>query len=121
MGLSADNRVIAARLAIMAVTRILTNSRITVMLEEENASEKRLNPETRDGVHAGVLSGAHPTTNYGVYRRLGASAEATAPYTAELEGVARRLVWFDEPAKAHADPVRLLSSSSSPEPTQSSG
>jgi hypothetical protein len=30
------------------------------------------------------------------------------PRTPELERVARRLVWFEEPAKALADPVRLL-------------
>ena len=32
----------------------------------------------------------------------------TLPPTADLERLARRLVWFDEPAKALADPVRLL-------------
>lgn len=30
------------------------------------------------------------------------------PRTAELERVARRLLWFEAPAKALADPVRLL-------------
>lgn len=30
------------------------------------------------------------------------------PRTAELERVARRLVWFEEPRQALADPIRLI-------------